>query len=148
MKSEGVLANKCTLDLFGNIWAHMWPLTPSGPGVQDAARGPSPAADGGSGPPTPLGDAQRPAAQIHPQQTGRAEPRQGDTDWRSQICESDSSGHYNAGCHGNGTICICVLLTGSQFTPDTDQELISWWKRSTWAWSVWIICAADFCHKQ
>lgn len=51
---------------------------PSGSGVQDAARGPSPAADGGSGPQTPVGDAQRPAAQIHPEQTGRAAPGQGD----------------------------------------------------------------------
>lgn len=50
---------------------------PSGPGVQDAARGPSPTADGCSGAATPLGDTQRPAAQIYPQQTGCPTPGQG-----------------------------------------------------------------------
>lgn len=52
---------------------------PSGPGVEDAACRSPPAADCRSGPQTPLGDAQRPAAQIHPQQTGRTTPGQGNS---------------------------------------------------------------------
>lgn len=52
---------------------------PSGPGVEDAARRPPSAPDCGSGSQTPLGDAQRPAAQIYPQQTGRTTPSQGNS---------------------------------------------------------------------
>lgn len=57
----------------------------SGPGVQDAARRPSPEADGCSGPSTPLGDAQRPAPQIHPEQTGCPTSGQGDTHTHTRI---------------------------------------------------------------
>lgn len=52
---------------------------PPGPGVQDAACRPSPTADSCSGASPPLGDAQRPAAQIHPEQTGCPTPGQGGT---------------------------------------------------------------------
>lgn len=50
---------------------------PAGSCVEDAACRPPQASDCRSGPQTPLGDAQRPAAQVHPQQTGHATARQG-----------------------------------------------------------------------